>query len=123
MAVSADGRTIVGGAYDFGNSAWIRRPQTGVQPIEVSGGGANAMSTALDVSDNGKIVVGFCRNGPNTHAFISTNGREGIFLDKYLANHGVVLPVGWSLNVASLISADGNTIYGWGINPDRLIEM
>jgi hypothetical protein len=33
------------------------------------------------------------------------------------------VPEGWNLNVASLISADGNTIYGWGFNPDGLIEM
>jgi probable HAF family extracellular repeat protein len=123
MAVSADGKTIVGGAYDFGNSAWMWRPKTGVQPIEVAGGGDNAMSTALDVSDNGEIVVGFSRTGRHTHAFIWINGNGGIFLDEYLANQGVVVPVGWSLTVASLISADGNTIYGWGVNPDRLIEM
>jgi hypothetical protein len=51
------------------------------------------------------------------------NGRGGIFLDKYLALQGVIVPVGWSLNVASLISADGSTVYGWGFNPDTLIEM
>jgi probable HAF family extracellular repeat protein len=123
MAVSANGRTIVGGAYDFGNSAWIWRPQTGVQPIDVSGAGDNAISTALDVSDNGKIVVGFSRRGSDTRAFIWKDGAGGIFLDKYLASHGVIVPVGWSLSVASLISADGRTIYGWGFNPDSLIEM
>jgi probable HAF family extracellular repeat protein len=123
MAVSADGRTIVGGAYDFGNSAWIWQSQTGVQPIEVFGAGDNAMLTALDVSDNGRIVVGFARKGPKTRAFIWKNGRGGFFLDKFLANQSVVVPPGWSLNAASLISADGNTIYGWGFNPDDLIEM
>lgn len=86
MAVSADGRTIVGGAYDLGNSAWMWRPQTGVQPIEVSVGGDDAMFTALDVSDNGKIVVGFGRKGPRTRAFIWIHGKGGIFLDRYLAN-------------------------------------
>ncbi|HEU0207562.1 MAG TPA: hypothetical protein VFQ78_01155 [Candidatus Udaeobacter sp.] len=123
MAVSSDGRTIVGGAYDFGNSAWIWRQQTGVQPIDVSGGGNDAMFTALDVSNNGKTVVGFARKSFHTRAFIWINGNGGIFLDRYLANHGVIVPVGWSLSVASLISADGNTIYGWGINPGGLIEM
>jgi uncharacterized membrane protein len=123
MAVSADGRTIVGGAYDLGNSAWIWRPQTGVQPIEVFGGGNDAMLTALDVSDNGKKVVGFARKGPKTRAFVWVNERGGFFLDTFLANQGVVVPPGWNLNVASLISADGNTIYGWGFNPDDLIEM
>ena len=122
MAVSADGQTIVGGAYDFGNSAWIWRPQTGVQPIEVFGSGDNAF-TALDVSDNGKVVVGFSRKGRRTRAFIWVKGKGTIFLDRYLANHGAVVPDGWSLNVANVISADGRTIYGWGFNPDGLVEM
>ena len=46
-----------------------------------------------------------------------------LFLDGYLARDGVVVPAGWTLNVASLISADGKTIYGWGVNPDNLVEM
>ena len=33
------------------------------------------------------------------------------------------MPDGWILSVASLISADGKTIYGWGFNPDGLLEM
>lgn len=59
----------------------------------------------------------------HTRAFIWINRTGGVFLDKYLANHGVVVPVGWSLSVANVISADGKTIYGWGFNPDSLIEM
>jgi uncharacterized membrane protein len=123
MAVSADGGTIVGGGYSLGNSAWMWRSQTGIQPIEVTSPSDNTMSTALDVTDNGEVVVGFSVIGLDTRAFIWINGKGGIFLDTYLANQGVVVPVGWSLNVASLISADGNTIYGWGVNPDSLIEM
>lgn len=123
MAVSADGQTVVGGAYNFGSSAWIWRPKTGTQPIEVPSATDNVMSTALDVTDNGEIVVGFSLQGPDERAFIWINGKGGILLDRYLADQGVVVPVGWNLNVASLISADGNTIYGWGFNPNGLIEM
>ena len=123
MAVSADGGTIVGGGYNFGNSAWIWRTKTGIQPIEVTSPNDNTVSTALDVTDDGNIVVGFSIAGPDQRAFIWINGKGGIFLDTYLANQGVVVPVGWSLDVASLISADGNTIYGWGVNPGGFIEM
>jgi len=35
----------------------------------------------------------------------------------------VVVPDGWSLIAANLISADGKIIYGWGLNPDNLVEM
>jgi len=123
MAVSADGRTIVGGAYDFGNFAWMWRPQTGVQPIQVLGADNNTTLTALGVSGNGKIVVGFANDGVQTRAFLWMAGSRGIFLDRFLAEHGVFVPAGWSLSVANLISADGKTIYGWGFNPDKMIEM
>ena len=80
----------------------------------------------LDVSDDGKIAVGFTREGPHgshQRAFIWRDGKGVILLTKYLADHGVVVPEGWDLKVASLISADGTTVYGWGFNPDNLVEM
>ncbi len=80
----------------------------------------------LDVSDNGKIAVGFTREGQVSTRVPSfgETGRGAISLIKYLTRPAAsVVPDGWTLNVASLISADGNTIYGWGFNPDGLIEM
>jgi len=80
----------------------------------------------LDVSDDGKTAVGFTREGDfggHTRAFLWRDGRGAILLAKYLADFGVVVPEGWDLAVASLISADGTTVYGWGFNPDNLIEM
>ena len=41
----------------------------------------------------------------------------------FITDRGAVIPDGWTLFVASIISVDGNTIYGWGTNPDGLIEM
>src|SRR5262245_46342608 len=39
-------------------------------------------------------------------------------------HHGTFLVVKYrSLIAANVISADGNIIYGWGLNPDNLIEM
>ncbi len=123
MAVNSDGSAIVGGGYRFGPEAWIWRAATGVQPIGTTGGVDKGFFTALDVSENGQIAVGFSRKGNRTRAFIWREGRGTTFLDKYLASRGIVIPEGWSLRAASLISADGKTIYGWGINPDGLIEM
>jgi uncharacterized membrane protein len=114
-AVSADGNTIVGGRFAFGKDAWIWQPQTGVLPI--SGGGS---LIALDVSDDGKVVVGFSNND---RAFIWRKGKEARNLITFLRRRGAVVPDGWQLIAASLISADGNTIYGWGFNPDNRIEM
>ena len=67
--------------------------------------------TLLDVSDDGKTAVGFTREGANgghQRAFIWRDGRGAILLAKYLADFGVVVPEGWDLTVASLISADGH---------------
>ena len=118
MAVSADGKSIVGGNYGYLNQqAWIWQPNTGVQPIGPIDQGS---LTALDVSDDGEIVVGF---STNNRAFIWQKGKRARDLIKFLKSRGAVVPDGWHLIAASLISADGNTIYGWGFNPDDLIEM
>ena len=126
-AVSADGNAIVGGGYDLsgslGRGAWIWRPATGVQLI---GKGRGVGFTALDVSDDGRTAIGFTTEGDqgrHNRAFIWRDGKGVILLTKFLADHGIVVPEGWSLNVASLISADGATVYGWGFNPDGLVEM
>jgi len=124
QAVSADGNAIVGGGYDnLGRGAWIWRPATGVQLI---GKQRTVGYTALDVSDDGKTAIGFTsegKQGRQQRAFIWRDGKGVILVTKYLADHGVVVPEGWNLNVASIISADGTTVYGWGVNPDNLIEM
>jgi hypothetical protein len=123
QAVSADGNIIVGGGYDFGLSAWIWRPTTGVLPLESRPNGA-ASYVALDVSDSGNIVVGFARLGNSTRAVLWRNRRDnGAFLDEFIKRSGAVVPDGWTLRVANVVSADGNTIYGWGFNPDGLVEM
>ena len=119
-AVSADGNTIVGEGYALGQDAWIWQPQIGgVRPIYGQGS-----LTALDVSDDGKVVVGFSSNSAFICLASSTViGKEAIDLITFLKSRGAVVPDGWRLIAASLISADGNIIYGFGLNPDNLIEM
>jgi uncharacterized membrane protein len=116
-AVSADGNTIVGGGYKFGNDAWIWQEGIGVQPIGLSGHGR---LIALDVSDSGRVAVGFSQD---SQAFVWQQGKGPQNLARFLRSRGAVIPDGWNLSVASLLSADGNTIYGWGINPDTRVEM
>src|SRR5262245_65591007 len=81
--------------------------------------------TALDVSDDGGVVVGFSSSFPSQSAFIclTSKAKEALDLLTFLKSHGVVVPDGWSLIAANVISADGNIIYGWGLNPDNLVEM
>ena len=126
LAVSADGRTIVGYGYNnFGSEAWIWRPKTGVQPI----GSPNNKGSflALDVSDDGRVVVGLIRKGfflDQQRAFIWRSDKKGAaYLADFITRRGAVIPAGWTLNVASVVSSDGNKIYGWGFNPNGQIEM
>ena len=123
MAVSADGNAIVCLGYNLRDDAWIWRRGTGVERIKK---GRGKSLTLLDVSDDGKTAVGFTREGPHQRhqrAFLWRDGRGAILLAKYLADRGAVVPDGWDLTVASLISANGTTVYGWGFNPDGLVEM
>jgi uncharacterized membrane protein len=117
QAVSADGNAIVGGNYAYGGHfAWIWTPANGVQPIGIE---TRESFTALDVSDDGKTVIGFT---DHKRPFIWYNGR-GSFLRSFLLSRGAVIPDGFRTFVANVISADGNIIYGWGLNGDLLIEM
>ena len=110
----------MGEGYNFGPGAWIWHARTGVRPIGTNEGSF----TALDVSDDGNIVVGFVRKGQFLESGFIWRDRKGPFrLDVFLNRRGAVVPAGWNFNVASLISADGKSIYGWGFNPDNLAEM
>lgn len=127
LAVSADGKTIVGYGYNnFGPEAWIWRENHGVRPIGMSNGNKGSF-LALDLSDDGRVVVGLIRKGfflDQQKAFIWRSGGKGAaYLDSFITSRGAVIPAGWALNVASVVSSDGNTIYGWGFNPDGQIEM
>ena len=120
LAVNANGGAIVGTGYAFGgHQAWIWRDGEGVTPIGRNGGDW----VAVDVTDDGRVVVGLVRRGFTSDAFIWGKGSGASSLYTFITNRGAVVPAGWTLTVASLISADGNTVYGWGFNPDGLIEM
>ena len=124
-AVSADGRTIVGDGYNFGHKAWVWREGEGVSRLGPGKQGTRKIGTcvALDVSDDGHTVVGFIHGGRFKERAFLWRDQKGNRLDTFLTNQGAVIPDGWTLFVASIISADGNTIYGWGTNPEGLIEM
>lgn len=118
MAVSADGNSIVGGNYGYlGHDAWIWRPNTGVQPI---GRPSRESFTALDVSDDGKTVVGFTSH---SRPFVWREGKGAFYFLDFLRSRGAVVPDGFRMVSAGTISADGNIVYGWGFNADLLIEM
>jgi uncharacterized membrane protein len=123
-AVSVDGRTIVGDGYQQGNLAWIWRDGIGVRSIGIGNHGHDrGRFVALDVTDDGKVAIGSVEKGFNLRGFIWREGKGAAFLDSLLAQRGVIIPPGWTLDALLVISANGKVIYGWGFNPDSRIEM
>lgn len=120
LAVSQDGKAIAGTGYSFGgHQAWVWRDGDGVTAIGRNGG----EQTALGVTNDGRLVVGFALWGKNEEAWIWGRGNGIASLSSFITKRGAVVPAGWKLTVASLISPDGRIIYGWGFNPNHLIEM
>jgi hypothetical protein len=108
--------------YNLRDGAWVWHADTGVERVQQRGIGLNL----IDVSDDGKTAVGFTREGAHggqERALLWREGRGAILLTKYLADTGAIVPEGWRPSVADVISADGRTIYGWGLNPNNLVEM
>lgn len=116
-AVSADGSVVVGaGGSGVGTQAvlWngIRREILGA--FATNSGVLS--SSALDVSADGSVVVGTSATTSLATAFVWDRTLGLRRLDVVLASLGVDL-TGWTLTSATGISADGQTIVGYGINP------
>jgi len=112
-AVSADGAVVVGGA--FGQAArWTA--SSGLLPLGVLPGGDT--SSAWGVSADGSVVVGNSDTSTGrSGAFVwdSAHGMRGI--QQLLTAEGLNL-AGWTLATARAVSADGNTIVGFGSDPN-----
>ena len=106
-AVSADGSTIVGWAGPT-DRAFRWTPAGG--PADL--GALGDWSRALDVSADGRIIVGVAENG----AFIWDPDHGIRPLKSILTAAGLDL-TGWNLGGATALSADGSIITGYGLNP------
>jgi hypothetical protein len=69
------------------------------------------------------MAVGFVHGGRFKERAFLWRDQKGVLLQDFIINQGAVVPDGWTFMVASIISPDGNTIYGWGLNPSGLVEM
>jgi len=76
---------------------------------------------AFGVSDNGKVIVGASGTFPVRNAVIWTPGAGMQLLRDYATAHGVTIPTGWELISANAVSADGQSVGGWGVNPNGQI--
>lgn len=111
-SISADGTVIVGSSHQT-VVKWENGEIESLGMLSQTFG-----STAVDVSADGKIIVGYCNfNDDEALAFIwdETNGMQNL-QDLLVDTYGLDL-TGWKLSKANAISADGTTIVGQGIDP------
>ena len=122
-AVSADGLTVVGrGQSASGREAFVWTEAGGMVGLSYSPEGSGSYSCAFDVTADGVLVVGSYNNLEfNQRAFLWDDGHGMRDLTTILTDSGVDLS-GWTLEVATGISADGTVIVGRGYNPSGQIE-
>lgn len=113
-SVNPDGSVIVGQIDSRnGAQAWRWTAETGVQPI----GTLSTQGVALDLSDNGNVVVGFSGSSSRL-AFIWMPETGMLSLDAFLAAQGTALGNN-PLFTPTAISSDGTRITGWGPGPNN----
>lgn len=130
--ISANGRFIVGFGGDINNNTggeaflWTEQRSLSLGDLENGTG----ISIAYDLSDNASVVVGASTsiagqpfgdsiifNGQSQEAFIWQPQLGMRSLKTVLTNDYGLDLTGWTLLVATSVSADGSTIVGTGINP------
>jgi len=115
-AVSADGTVVVGNGYDADRQRGFRwTEQTGMVALPKIN--PDDYSRFYGVSWDGNFAV-----GTNGYAICWTPEGGTRYLSDVLAEHGVVVPEGWTLNNAQAVSADGRTIVGTGTNHDPVVH-
>jgi probable HAF family extracellular repeat protein len=122
--ISADGSVIVGGARDGAgqDQAFRWTAGGGMEGIGILAG--EPFTAAGDSSADGSVVVGIARGffTGRDSAFIWTRVGGMRSLKAVLeTDHGLDLS-GWTLLAATAVSDDGQTIAGYGINPDSVQE-
>lgn len=128
-ATSADGSVVVG----WGTSGAFSSPGNGRQAIRwTSSEGmvglgflpeGSAGGEARAVSGDGQIIVGKTINLSNAEeAFVWTKAAGMRRLSDALIAGGATGLQGWTLTVANGISADGQWVTGWGVNPQGNTE-
>jgi len=125
MAANSNGSVIVGAASltGDGNHAFLYSDASGVHDLGIIGEDpfGFAQSVANGVSDNNTVVgwVGDIFYGA-PQGFVWTPEAGMVFVNDYLAAHGLTVPDEWYLTSVTAISADGKTMGGQAINLNRV---
>jgi probable HAF family extracellular repeat protein len=127
FGVSPDGGWILGGTTDASDAgtSFVWNPATGeVTGFDLNPGSDIPGSAPLDASRDAERIVGFVvgeAGGPQIAAFHERGAPHSRYLQELLAELGLDV-AGWQLESATAISYDGDTIAGYGINPDGVRE-
>lgn len=120
-AISNDGEIIVGSAFEaipetvFSNrrtQAFLWSQQQGLKGLGVLPG--TAYSDAVDVSANGRVVIGnsWTGDGGITQAFRWTQETGLLSVEQWLLGNGIALPEGTKLSFVVAVNADGSILAG-----------
>jgi probable HAF family extracellular repeat protein len=121
FGVSADGSVIVGESFSASGVEAFRWTVDGgmVGLGDLAGGYFD--SHANSASGDGSVVVGQGNSGLGPEAFHWSESGGMVSLKGLLTSQGVDL-TGWTLTEATGISDNGQTIVGYGINPNGQYE-
>ncbi|MDB4368751.1 PEP-CTERM sorting domain-containing protein, partial [bacterium] len=117
--ISDDGTVIVGYSHVSGQNSsgyeafrWEDGLMTGLGDLS----GGSFFSQAYDTSEDGSVVVGYSITDVGSEAFVWTETEGMLSLRNILSAQGSDLSYWQKLDRALSISADGNTIVGYGVN-------
>jgi uncharacterized membrane protein len=116
-AVSAEGRVVVGSAYDplQEHQRAIRwTAKTGVEALPAPAGSLEEEATG--VSRGGEVILGYYSIGYDRACFWTDEGVRD--LQDYLVTEAGLDLTGWTLYRAVAVSADGRTLVGVGRDPE-----
>lgn len=113
QGVSSDGTWIVGNNHPNNmDGGFLYSDATGFTDLGTLSGW-QYQGHPLDVSDDGKVVVGWSGYFMDQFATIWTEDTGMVLLSEYLLDLGATIPAGMNLSIASAVSNDGTVIIGW----------
>lgn len=118
--VNYDGSAMCGSNYPYGSpDAWVWNSRDGFTTINTGPIFKNNVA-GIAASDDASIVIGIARDPlGNAKGWFFSHGKL-TWMSEYLAKKN--LAAGWTNVLVTAISADGNTIAGYGINTNGQVE-
>jgi uncharacterized membrane protein len=114
LSATPDGSIVVGQGIGTNRSAWKWTAAGGIEPIGTITSQPNLNGVALDISEDGKVIVGFAGGGNTRIPFIWTQELGLVNLQDFLQAQGTYLGP-YVLSTPTATSGNGSTIAGWSL--------